>query len=140
MPKISAKGTLIKVDDINGSPQEIGFDVESYEVPTSVDANEVTGVGDPWHNFVPGMPVFEVTLNCIWNNDSTSGAASVLPKILGSASSKTVSIKPPNGSSMNGEFMLESIKPSGSTKDAVKMGACKFKAMGSTAATWAYKA
>lgn len=138
MAKISAKNAAITIQDINMSTQTISSDIESYVIKNDVDAPEVSGFGDGSHNFTPGLAIFEVTLNAFWNPSTTSGAMSVLQPIVGSGVARTLTIKPdPNGKTLSGQFMLVGIEPAGSTKDAIKLGACKFVVMGGVAPTWA---
>jgi hypothetical protein len=136
MAKISAKNAIITVDDSTGSPQIISGDVDSYTLQYDVDAPEVTGFGEGSHNFVPGMPVVGITLNVFWNSAATTGATTVLKGIVGNSTSKTVSVQPEGtGLALSGEFMLVGIEVTGTPKDPIKMGACKFVVMGAVKPT-----
>jgi hypothetical protein len=138
MAKISAKSAVITCDDSGGSPQTISTDVESFEVQYAIDAPEATGFSEGSHNFVPGQRVVGITLNVYWNTAATTGAMTVLRGIIGSATSKTVSIQPEGtGLALSGEFMLTGIQPTGTPAGVIKLGACKFVVMGSSAPAWA---
>ena len=139
MAKLSGKSANIMVDDSAGTQRDISSDVISYTLPDSVDKLEVTGFGEGSHNFIAGLPVWEITLDVIYNTSSTSGAFVVLQGIMGASSSKTVTIKPEGsgtGKTLAGEFMLESITPQAAVNGDIKMGTAKFAVMGGTAPTW----
>lgn len=138
MAKTSAKGAIITVDNAAGSPQTISGDVASYEIQYAVDSVEVTGFGEGSHNFTPGQRVIGVTLDVMWNSLATTGAMTVLYPIIGSTSSKTLTIQPEGtGLTLTGEYMLEGISPAGEPGGAIKLGSCKFNVMGAIAPTWA---
>lgn len=138
MAKISAKSAVIIVDDSGGTPRTISSDVVSYSIDYNVDSPEVTGFGDGSHNFIPGLKVVGVTLEVLWNSAATTGAYTVLSGIVGSSSSKTVSLTPEiGGPTLSGEFMLTGLTPSGAPGDAIKLGSAKFVVMGATAPSWA---
>ena len=136
--KVSAKGAVIALDDSGGSPQTISTDVESYEIQYEVDTVEVTGENEGSHNFIAGQKVIGVTLNLYWNTTATTGAWTVVRGIIGSATSKTLSITPePAGLALSGEFMCSGVQIKGDPKSDIKLGAVKFLVMGSTAPAWA---
>jgi hypothetical protein len=135
--KISAKGCAISVDDSAGTPRVISSDVESYEIQYNVDPVEVTGFGDGSKNFVPGQLVVGVTLNVFWNTTAATGAMTVLKGIVGSATSKTLSITPEvGGTALSGEFMCTGITPGSDVNGVIKLGAVSFVVMGAVAPTW----
>ena len=135
--KISAKGAVIVVDDSSGTPRTISNDVESYEIEYSVDTPEATGMNEGSHNFTPGQYIISVTLNCFWNTTATTGAMTVLKGIVGSTTSKTLSITPESGATaLSGEFLCAGIMPAGDPAGNIKLGAVKFLVMGATAPTW----
>jgi hypothetical protein len=138
MAKTSAKNCVITCDNAAGSAQTISPDVVSYEIQYAVDPVEITGFGEGSHNFTPGQRVIGVTLDVLWNSAATTGAMTVLYGIVGSTTSKTLTIQPEGtGLTLTGEYMLEGISPAGDAKsDAIKLGSCKFSVMGATAPTW----
>lgn len=136
--KISAKNAVITVDDSTGSPQVITKDVKSFEIEYSVDPLEVTGFGEGSKNYVPGILVTGITLDVYWNTAATTGAFTVLKGIVGSATSKTVSITPEvGGLTFSGEFMCDGITPKGSVDGIIELGSIHFSVMGATAPAWA---
>lgn len=133
MAKTSAKNAIILVDDSAGTPRNISTDVISFSFELESKPVDITGFVEAVQNFTPGLKAASVTLECLWNSAATTGAMTVLYSILGSTTSKTVSIQPEGtGLTMVGEFMLENISPSGSPSDAIKLGSCKFSLMGAT--------
>lgn len=139
MAKISAKGAVIVLDDSAGTPRTISTDVESYEIQYAVDPIEVTGMNEGSHNFIPGQLVVGVTLNLYWNSAATTGAWTVVRGIIGSSTSKTLSITPESGGlALSGEYMcVGPTSITGSPATDIKLNAIKFEVMGSTAPAWA---
>jgi hypothetical protein len=138
MAKVSAKGAVIALDDSAGTPRTISTDVESYEIQYAVDPVEVTGMNEGSHNFIPGQLIIGVTLNLYWNGAATTGAWTVVRGIIGSSTSKTLSITPESGGvALSGEYMCTGVTITGSPSTDIKLGAVKFEVMGSTAPAWA---
>jgi hypothetical protein len=138
MAKVSAKGAVIILDDSAGTPRTISTDVESYEIQYAVDEVEVTGMNEGSHNHIAGQLIVGVTLNLFWNSAATTGAWTVVRGIIGSTSSKTLSITPESGAvGLSGEFMCTGVSISGSPSTDIKLGSVKFSVMGSTAPAWA---
>lgn len=137
MAKISAKDCVISVDDSGGTARDISADVESYEFKYAVDSIEVTGFGEGSHNYIPGQKIIGVTLNVYWNEDALVGGTTVIMGIIGSATSKTVTITPETGgSALSGEFMCTGVSISGAPGKDIKMGAVNFQVMGAVAPTF----
>lgn len=138
MAKISAKGAVIALDDSAGTPRTISTDVESYEIEYKVDEVEVTGMNEGSHNSIPGQNIIGITLNLYWNAAATTGAWTVVRGIIGSSSSKTLSITPESGGlALSGEYMCSGVQITGNPGSDIKLGAVKFLVMGSTAPAWA---
>jgi hypothetical protein len=136
--KISAKGAVIVVDDSGGTARTISSDCNSFELEQDAGALEVTGFGDGSKNYIPGMPVYGITLNVMYNSTATTGAMTVLRGIFGSSTSKTVSITPEvGGQTLSGEFMLDALPTKGTPDGVLEIGTVHFSVMGSTAPTWA---
>lgn len=135
--KISAKGAVIAVDDSGGSPQTISGDVYSFEIEQDAGKIEVTGFGNGSKNYIPGMPVYGITLSIYWNSTATTGARTVLQGIFGSTTSKTVTITPEaGGQALSGEFMLDNLPVKGTPDGDLDIGTVHFSVMGSTAPSW----
>lgn len=138
MAKISAKGAVIIVDDSGGVARTISSDVVSFEIEQDAGKLDVTGFGDGSKNYIPGLPVYGITLNVLWNSAATTGAWTVLKGILNSSTSKTVSITPEiGGQTLSGEFMLDALSPKGKPDGVLEIGSVHFSVMGATAPTWA---
>ena len=112
--------------------------MESYEIEYKVDEVEVTGMNEGSHNSIPGQNIIGITLNLYWNGAATTGAWTVVRGIIGSSSSKTLSITPESGGlALSGEYMCSGVQITGNPASDIKLGAVKFLVMGSTAPTWA---
>lgn len=136
--KISAKGAVIQVDDSGGTLRNISSDCISYELEQDAGKIEVTGFGDGSKNYIPGLPVYGITLTVKWNTTATTGARTVLQSILNSSTSKTVSVQPESGGqTLSGEFLLDSLNVKGSPDKDIELGSVHFSVMGSTAPAWA---
>jgi hypothetical protein len=138
MGKVSAKGMVITIDDSAGSPQTVSTDIDSYEIEQGAGKIDVTGFSEGTVNYIPGLPVFGVSLGCKYNSAATTGLWTVLQGILGHATSKTISIIPEaGGKAFSGEFMLDGLPVAGDPKSEIKIGSVHFSPMGSVAPTWA---
>lgn len=136
--KISAKGAVIAVDDSAGTARTISADIDSFEIEQDAGKLEVTGFGEGSKNYIPGMPVYGITLNVKWNSTATTGAWTVLKGIFNSTTSKTVSITPEvGGQTLSGEFMLDALPAKGTPDGVLEIGSVHFSVMGATAPAWA---
>ena len=134
--KISAKGAVIYVDDSAGAPQAISGDVRSYELEQDAGKIEVTGFTNTSKNYIPGLPVYGITLDVLFNSTATTGAWTVLKGILNSATAKTVMIVPEAGSVWVGEYMLDALAVKGTPDGALEIGSVHFSTFGSTGSAW----
>lgn len=137
MAKVSAKGCAITLEDSTSTARNIASDVDTYEITYQYPPQEVTGFGDGSNNFIPGLLATGVTLNCMWNNDATSGAYVVIKSILGDTASHVLTITPESGGpAWTGEVMCDGIAPSGSAGgSAIRLGSVHFSVMGAAAPT-----
>ena len=136
--KISAKNAVIVVDDSAGTPRTISTDCVSFELEQDEGKLDITGFGEGSVNYIPGMPVYGITLDVKWNSTATTGAWTVLKSIFLSTTSKTVSITPEvGGQTLSGEFMLDALPVAGEPAGDLKIGSVHFSVMGSTAPAWA---
>lgn len=136
--KVSAKGAVISVDDSAGTARNISADVVSYEIEYDINKQDVTGFSEGAQNFIPSLPIIGVTMDVIWNTTATTGARTVLAGIIGSATSKTVTIVPESGGpSFSGEFLLDALPVSATPEGVIKIGSVHFSVMGSVAPAWA---
>ena len=135
--KISAKNAVILIDDIGGTPRDVSIDCDSFELEQDAGKLDVTGFTDGGKNFIPGMPVYGVTFNFIWNSQTTTGAWSVLKGIFNSVTSKTVKVTPEvGGQYFSGEFMLDALPVKGTPDGRLDIGSVHFSQMGTSAAAW----
>ena len=136
--KLSAKGGAVSVDDSSGSARVISTAVQSYTIDYTVGTVDVTGLGEP-QNFVPDVVVNKVTMEVLWDTTATTGATTVLRGIVGSTTSKTVSITPEAaGIAFSGEFMCVGIHVAGQAQgSAISLGSVEFMPMGAVAGSWA---
>ncbi len=139
MAKISGKAAIVNVDDSAGTVRNISTYVTAFEIQDGLDVPEVTGFTDTVSNFIPGQKNQSIKLTVLWATDATTGAMTVLRGILGSATSKTVSVQPEGtGLTFSGEFMLQGINPAArASSGAIQLGQVEFVPMGTTAAAWA---
>jgi hypothetical protein len=136
MAKISAKGAVIYVDDSAGAPQAISGDVRSYELEQDAGKIEVTGFTNTSQNFIPGLPVYGIALDVMFNSAATTGAWTVLKGIFNSTASKTVMVVPEAGSVFTGEFMLDALPVKGAPDGVLEIGSIHFSTWGSTGSAW----
>lgn len=119
MAKMSAKGAVIVINS-----QTI-TDVISYNINYAVDTLDVTAFTDGAHNFAPGMPVRDMTMDILWNTTATTGALTVLLPLVGTTT--TVSITPEGtGKIFTGTFLVVNINPQGTPTSEIKLGTVKF--------------
>ena len=139
MAKFSGKSAIVIVDDSAGTPRTISADVTNYDIEDGAPGQDVTGFGEGNINYIPGQKQQKITLTVLWNTAATTGAMTVLRGIVGSTTSKTVTITPEgSGLAFSGEFMCEGITPSGSADGApISLGTVSFLPMGGVAAAWA---
>lgn len=138
MAKFSAKGAVITIDNAAGSPQDVSTDVTSFEIQEDAGNLDVTGFTDGSKNYIPGLPVKGITFEFLYDTHATSGATTILKGILGSTTSKTVTVKPESaGQTLSGEFMLDALATKGTPDGSLQHGTCHFSVMGSTAPSWA---
>jgi len=139
MAKVSAKGAVISVDDTGGTARAISTYVKSYEIEQDAGKIEVTGFTDAMVNYIPGLPVYGVTLDLYWDAVTADVATfTVLKNIFGSTTSKTVTIVPESGGpSFSGEFMLDNLPVKGTPNGSIDIGTVHFSPMGTTAPTFA---
>jgi len=138
MAKLSAKSAVLTLVDSGSQSRTISGDVEMYTVENAVDTNEVTGMGEAVHNYVPGFKVQSVTFTPYWNSAANTGAFTVISGILGQATASTVTVQPEGtGKTFTLSCMLVGFTVTGTTKDPIKLGSVKLVPMGSSAGSWA---
>jgi len=74
MPKVSAKNGVIVIGGYN-----VGFDAASYEIDHSVQMLDITGFGEGWVNYAPGMYTGQMSLNMFWNETAGRANDALLP-------------------------------------------------------------
>ncbi len=136
--KVSAKGLAVSIDDSAGTPRVVSTDIVSYEIEQDSGKVDVTGFAEGSVNYIPGLPVQGIAMEGMWNTTASTGLRTVLQSILGSSTSKTISLTPESGGpAFSGEFMLDGFNVSGSPAEAIRMVSIHFSPMGGTAAVWA---
>ena len=137
MAKISAKNAVITLDDSAGSPQDISAAVRSFEIKQDAGKVEVTGFTEGSANFIPGLPVHEVTLDILYENTASTGVWAVLKGIYMHATSKSLTIKPDTaGETLRLEVMLDALPLKGEPAGALEVGSVTFSVMGAAGAAW----
>lgn len=135
MAKTSAKNANIMVDNSATTPVDISKDVDSFTIEQDAGKVEVTGFSDGGKNYIPGMPVYGITMDVFYD---ASVAWLVLAGILNSITSVTVKVTPEVGGPFtSGEYMLDALPLAGKPSGAITVGTVHFSPMGSVAPTWA---
>ena len=133
MAKVSAKGAVITINSQNCSS-----DVVSYDIEQDAGKIDITGFTDGTVNYIPGLPVYGLTMDVHWNTAATTGMWTLLKAMWLSASGTTITIVPESGGpTFSGVFMLDALPVSATPAGAIKVGSVHFSIMGTTAATFA---
>ena len=136
--KISAKSAVITIKDSGGTARTISSDCDSFEIQQQAGALEVTGFGDTAKNYIPGLPVYEVTLNVFYDNTSTTGAWAVLNGIFLQSTATVLTIKPdPAGQTLTMSCMVDAVTMKGTPAGKLEIGQIKLLNMGTGGGTWA---
>lgn len=136
--KVTGKNAVIVVDDSAGTARTISTAGNAYTIEQDAGKIDVTGFGEGSTNFIPGLPVYGVSMTLKFDATSTTGAWTVLKSIFGSTTSKTVSITPESGGqTFSGEFMLDGLNVTATPTGDIQIGQVHFSVMGSTAPAWA---
>jgi hypothetical protein len=137
MAKVSAKGAVITLTDPT-TARTISGDVAAFDIGQSSGMVDVTGFNEGGQNFVPGLPVHDVTLDLFYNAVATTGAWTVLRAILTAGTAATMTIKPVS-TDLTLTFVCfpEGVPLSATPDAALKIGSVKFVQMGATAGSWA---
>ena len=136
--KISAKGAVITITDAAAVQRTISSDCDSFEIKQDAGKVEVTGFGDGSKNYIPGLPVYEVVLDVIWNSTASTGAKVVLLGIFGKATPCTLTICPEvGGQTLTFPCMMDNFPVKGTPAGKLEIGSVTFSAMGATAGSWA---
>lgn len=137
MAKISAKSAVILVEDSTGGEHNISSDTLTYDIEYMNDTHDITGFGDGSHNFIPGQKVRAVTLECLFNQASSSDTYWIFKSLYESELPTTLTVTPETGNNLVGDYVLNNLQLSGvSSGDALKIGSVQFLASGATAPEW----
>src|SRR3989304_757342 len=93
MAKLAGKWLKIYIDDSAGSPQDVSSDIDSVDIPDEYGSLDMTGFSDGGVNSSPGMPHLPIKITGKFNPTATTGLYTVLKGILGSYTSKTVTVQ-----------------------------------------------
>jgi hypothetical protein len=147
MAKLSSKFMTVNVDDSGGTARDISNDVESVEIPYNYDEHDVTGFSEGSHNVITGLAAMPITINGNFNAAATTGSHTVLSGILGSTTSKTVTIDIGQGAApttgdpeWSGEYTLTAYTVSAGDPTGPLKFTATLNVMGSTAPSWGTKA
>lgn len=133
MAKVSAKGMVISFNSQNCSS-----DIESYDIEQDAGKIEVTGFTDGSVNYIPGLPVYGLTLTGKWNTAATTGFYTLCKSLWLHATGMTISITPESGGpAFSGNFMIDNLPVSGTPAGAITMQSIHFSPQGVTAPTFA---
>jgi hypothetical protein len=142
MAKLAGKFIKVLLDDTGGTARDVSSDVESVDIPDEYEELDVTGFTDGAENSIPGMPSFNVEVQGNFNPAATTGLYTVIKGIMGSYTSKTVTVQvgqnatPTTGDpEFEGEFWCSKMTIGATPKGKVTLTA-SFRPMGATAPAW----
>jgi hypothetical protein len=135
--KISAKNAVIVINS-----QTVSGDIDSFEIEQDAGNLEVTGFGNASKNYIPGLPVYGITINGIYNSTATTGLWTVLKGLwatqVSAGTGFTVSITPEvGGQAFSGTFMMDALPVKGTPTGRLEIGSVKFSVLGGSGASWA---
>lgn len=140
--KLAGRFLKVMIDDSAGTPRDVSADIESVDIPDEYGELDTTGFGEGGDNSIPGMPSFPIEINGMMNPAATTGLYTVLKGLLGSYTSKTVTVQvgqnatPTSGDpEFEGEFWLQKMNISATPKGKVTLKG-SMRPMGSTAPAW----
>ena len=135
--KVSAKNAVITLTDPTVA-RTISTSVRSFTINESSGMVDVTGFTDGGQNFVPGLPVHDVTLDLIYDSTASTGVMTVLRAIRTAGTACTLTIKPETtGLTLTFVCFPDSIPVTATPAGSLDIGSVKFVQMGSTAGSWA---
>jgi hypothetical protein len=133
MAKVSAKSSVITINS-----QICSSDVMSYDIEQDAGKIDITGFGDGSVNYIPGLPVYGLTMDVKWNTAATTGMWTLLKAMWLAASGTTITIVPEvGGPTFSGVFMLDALPVSATPGSAINVGSVHFSIQGTAAATFA---
>jgi hypothetical protein len=140
---ISGDHVIVKMDDSGGTPRQFADgDIVSIDLGLTNDQHDVTGFGDAVHKFINGQLKAPVTLNGFLTTTADVGTHPVIQGALAAGAQVTLTVQvgqnaaPQAGDpEYEGEFYVQSYKPSLQTGGAVMFQAMLQPAIG-TAPAW----
>ncbi len=134
---------IVIMDDSGGTPRQFADgDVNSVDLGLTFDQHDVTGFGDDAHNFVNGQLQAPVTIKGFLTTTANTGTHTVIQGAFAAGSQVTLTVQvgdnatPASGDpEYEGEFVVESYKPTIETGGAVTFEALLKPASG-TAPAW----
>ena len=135
--KVSARSAVITITD-QTTARTVSGTCLSYAFNADVNKIDVTGFGDGSMNYIPGMPVYDLSTDFLWDTTASTGITVVgLLDFLGSTA-VTITLKPEtSGKTMTGTFIMENFPVTGKPDGALTLGTIKWSVTGSSAPTWA---
>jgi hypothetical protein len=142
MAKLAGRYLKVLIDDSAGTPRDVSSDIESIDVPDEYGELDMTGFGEGGENSIPGMPSFPVEITANYNPAATTGIYTVVKGILGSYTSKTLTVQVGQNAAattgdpeFEGEFWAQKMNVSATPKGKVSL-TISLRPMGSTAPAW----
>lgn len=132
MPKLSAKNGIILINGYSFSTY-----ANAYEGTFDMGKIDVTGFSDAVQNFIPGLPMGNLTVNMFWDSTATTGVHAALSSL----PTGVVSVMP-EGNSISGTtaapavtmpFKLANYTPRGEVAGAIELGTLNFELNGGAA-------
>jgi hypothetical protein len=134
---------VVIMDDSGGTPRQFANgDIKSVDVPLTYDQHDVSGFGDAVHKFINGQLQAPVTLKGYLTTTALVGTHTVIQDAYQAGATVTLTVQVGNNATpttgdpeFEGEFIVESYKPTIETGGAVMFEASLKPATG-TAPAW----
>lgn len=134
---------IVKLDDSGGTPRTFANgDITSVDLGLTYDQHDVTGFGNPAHNFINGQLQAPVTIKGFVTTTANTGTHTVINPAFVAGTQVSLEVQVGNNTTpttgdpkYTGEFIIESYKPMLDTGKAVTFEATLKPAIG-TAPLW----
>lgn len=126
MANSAGKDSGFKIDDSDGTLQDISTYVKDISFPQTAETHDTTGMGAAARTFIVGLKTSTLSISGIWNDTATTGSDTVLSGIVGTAAG-TFNYGPGGTATgdvkYSGECICTSYEESSSLDDAVAFSA-----------------